>query len=47
MADSNKPGIYLMVDFDWPKPVEPEYGQFAKRYDSVRVRSSSVHENML
>ena len=26
----NKLGIYLIVDFDWPTPFKPEYGQLAR-----------------
>ena len=35
MADSSELGIYLIVDFDWPKPFKPQYGQFAVELHSA------------
>jgi len=37
MSGENEAGIYLIVDFDWPKPFKPEYGQFARElHDAVQ-----------
>lgn len=30
MNNVRQAGIYLFVDFDWPKPFQPEYGAKAK-----------------
>jgi hypothetical protein len=40
MTASATPGIYLCVDFDWPQPFQPEYGQKAKKlHDAVQDRN--------
>ena len=37
MTVSDNPGIYLIVNFDWPKPFKPEFGQFAQElHDAVQ-----------
>lgn len=35
MAELERTGIYLIVNFDWPQPFEPENGQLAQELHSV------------
>lgn len=35
MLDDSTGGIYLIVEFDWPQPFLPEYGQKAARLHQV------------
>lgn len=30
MAQTENPGVYLIVNFDWPRPFKPEYGDSAR-----------------
>ena len=40
MTSQPSPGIYLMIDFDWPKPFQPELGAKARQlHDAVQGRS--------
>lgn len=40
MSDPNGPGIYLMIDFDWPKPSEVDHGKKARRlHDAVQGKT--------
>lgn len=40
MADREKPGIYFIVDFDWPQPLQEEHGRNARNlHDMVQDRS--------
>jgi len=35
--DTTKPGIYLIVEFDWPQPFEEQHGKLARAlHDSVQ-----------
>jgi len=34
VPDAERTAIYLVVEFDWPSPFEPEYGQRAKELHS-------------
>lgn len=32
-----QPGLYLVVEFDWPRPFQPGHGKFARQlHDSVQ-----------
>ena len=38
------PGIYLIVNFDWPSPFEPEHGQKARKLHDVVQGQSWIRE---
>ncbi len=37
-------GIYLFIEFDWPKPFEPEYGRKARKLHDVVQNQSWIKE---
>lgn len=44
MADTPKTGIYLIVDFDWPNPFEPEHGKNARKLHAVVQNQHWIRE---
>ena len=46
MTKSDKPGIYLIIDFDWPKPFKPEYGQRAKELHNIVQNQDWIAETL-
>jgi hypothetical protein len=44
MATPAKPGIYLCVDFDWPKPFKEEHGKLARKLHDVVQNQSWIRE---
>lgn len=39
-----KPGIFLIVDFNWPKPFEREHGNKARTLHAVVEGADWIHE---
>lgn len=46
MTDSRKPGIYLIVEFDWPRPFTPEQGKMAGQLHRVVQDKSWIKETV-
>jgi len=44
MSDSPQPGIYLIVEFDWPRPFTPEVGELAKQLHNIVQDKSWIKE---
>jgi hypothetical protein len=44
MSDKRKPGIYLIVEFDWPRPSDPEAGKKAYHLHQVLQNRSWIRE---
>ena len=44
MSDLRQAGIYLFVDFDWPKPFQPEYGAKAKALHAASQEAGWIRE---
>ena len=44
MSNTPKPGIYLIVEFDWPHPFEPEHGKLARRLHDIVQDQSWIKE---
>jgi hypothetical protein len=41
---TNPPGIYLVIEFDWPQPFEPEHGKKARKLHDVVQGKSWIKE---
>jgi hypothetical protein len=37
-------GIYLIIDFDWPKAFEPEHGELARALHKAMQNQSWIRE---
>ena len=46
MNDEPKPGIYLMIDFDWPKPFETEHAKKARKLHDVVQGKTWIKESV-
>ena len=46
MALTNSPGIFLIVEFDWPQPFEPNHGQDAQELHSI-IQGKSWIRNVM
>ena len=44
MEDANTPGILLLVEFDWPKPFEPDHGRAARALHDAVVGQGWIRE---
>ena len=44
MTDSPKAGIFLIVDFDWPRPFKPELGKLASQLHKAVQNKSWIKE---
>jgi hypothetical protein len=44
MSDQNLPGIYLIVEFDWPNPFIPDVGKKARRLHDVVQNQPWIQE---
>ena len=44
MAEQTAPGIYLIVEFDWPSPMKPELVQRAKDFHQVLQNQTWIQE---
>lgn len=44
MAEQKSPGIYLIVEFDWPSPMRPELIQRAKDLHQLVQNKSWIQE---
>lgn len=44
MNDEIKPGIYLMINFDWPKPFETEHARKARKLHDIVQGKSWIKE---
>ena len=41
-----KPGIYLIVNFDWPSPFEPEHGKVARALHDAVTEADWITETV-
>ena len=46
MNEKAKPGIYLVVEFDWPSPFTPEHGQKARHLHEVLQGKTWIKETI-
>ena len=46
MSEQNSPGIYLIVEFDWPHPFDPEMGKKASRLHQVIQNQNWIRETV-
>lgn len=46
MSEQPTPGIYLMVDFSWPRPFQPEYRQNARNLHQIVQDQGWIREVM-
>lgn len=44
MNDETKPGIYLLINFDWPEPFAAEHGKMARKLHDVVQGKSWIKE---
>jgi hypothetical protein len=44
MAQGTQSGIYLIVEFEWPKPFEPEYGKKARDLHNIVLGQGWIKE---
>jgi hypothetical protein len=44
MSGKAKPGIYLVIEFDWPNPFEPGHGQKARHLHEVVQGKTWIRE---
>ena len=44
MSEQKAPGIYLIVDFDWPNPMNPDAGKKAYHLHQVVQNQSWIRE---
>ena len=46
MNDEPKPGIYLMIDSDWPKPFDTEHAKKARKLQEVVQGKTWIKESV-
>lgn len=46
MSEQKHPGIYLIVEFDWPQPVTQEVGKKARRLHDVVQNHTWIRETV-
>ena len=39
-----QPGVYLVVEFDWPRPFQPEHGKLARKLHDVALGHAWIKE---
>jgi hypothetical protein len=44
MAEQMSPGIYLIVEFNWPRPFQPELAQKARHLHEIVQPQTSIQE---
>jgi hypothetical protein len=44
--ESYQPGIYLIVEFDWPQPFDPEHGKLARALHDVVQDKDWIRESV-
>ena len=46
MSEKTRPGIYLIVEFDWPSPFNSEDGKKARHLHDVTQGQTWIHETV-
>ena len=47
MSEKNIPGIYLIVEFDWPRPFTPEVGKNAQKLHQSLQNQTWIRETIV